>query len=235
MESRKQMTFYSSFWEAINGLQKKDQLPVLRATISYGLCGCHEEKLSVTQAAIFALIKPILDASRKKATGGKHGGSKGKASCKDNESIPQASHKDNASKKENENEVEIEVEVEIENECLLSSTATAAEDNAAAEVCDMFTEFWDKFPNKVGLTESKEAWDKLCTDAGVQAQIMEGLGRWNRSIEWEKENGRFVPRPAKWLIELRWKEYPREKIPQGASGVLGEAELEAVRRLLKEG
>lgn len=224
MESRKQMTFYSSFWEAINALPKKDQLPVMRATIEYGLNGTHSEKLSVSQSAFFSLIKPNLDASRKKASSGKAGGSKAKAN-----------DKQNASEKENEYEIEYEYEGEYEKESLLSSSATAAEDNKAAAATPAgFDLFWEKYPNNVCVKDAIDAWKDVCITEGTAALILAGLDRWLNSLEWEKENGRYIPRPAKWLSELRWQEHPKEKVPMGATGKLGDAELEAIQRLLKE-
>lgn len=109
MEHRKQMTFYVSFWEAINNLTRKDQLPVIRATIEYGLFGEHNENLTTSQKAFFALIKPTLDNSRKKASSGKQGGSKSKASRKQNESEGEGEY---------EAEYKGEAEYEAENECL---------------------------------------------------------------------------------------------------------------------
>ena len=73
---RSQMTFYASFWDAINSLPKRDQLPVFRAVISYGLSGDHKEALTPTQNAFFTLMQPVLDSSRKKAANGKQNGSK---------------------------------------------------------------------------------------------------------------------------------------------------------------
>ena len=228
------MTFYSSFWEAINALPKKDQLPVMRATIEYGLNGTHSEKLSVSQSAFFSLIKPNLDASRKKASSGKAGGSKAKANDKQTASKTEANGKQTASEKENENEIEYEYEVEIEKESLLSSSATAAEDNkAAAAMPAGFDIFWEKFPNQVCMREAADAWKDICVNENTPAQILAGLDRWCNSLEWEKENGRYIPRPARWLSDLRWQEHPKEKIPMGA-GELGKAELEAIQRLLKE-
>ena len=231
------MTFYSSFWEAINALPKKDQLPVMRATIEYGLNGTHSEKLTVSQSAFFSLIKPNLDASRKKASSGKAGGSKAKANDKQTASKTEANSKQTASEKEKENEIEneYEVEVEIEKESLLSSSATAAEDNKAAAATPAgFDLFWEKYPNKVCMREAADAWKDICVNENTPAQILAGLDRWRNSLEWEKENGRYIPRPARWLSDLRWQEHPKEKIPMGA-GELGKAELEAIQRLLKEG
>jgi DNA replication protein DnaD len=107
MDERGQFTFYRSFWEAVKSLPKKDRLPVLEAIISYALDGTFPEGLSQSQSAFFLLVKPNLDASRKKAANGKQGGSK-----------PKANGKQNASKKEREKEKEgeIEIENEIENE-----------------------------------------------------------------------------------------------------------------------
>ena len=105
MDKRSQFTFYRSFWEAVQSLPKKDRLPVLEAIISYALDGVTPSNLTQSQSAFFLLVKPNLDASRKKAANGKQGGSKPKA----NGSKTQA-------KKEREKEVEIEKEYEIENE-----------------------------------------------------------------------------------------------------------------------
>lgn len=133
MADRKQMTFYASFWDAINNLGKKDQLPVFRAVVSYGLTGTHEENLTVSQNAFFSLMKPVLDSSRRKAEIGKQGGSKAKANSKQSESKPQANSKQTASEGEKENEIEIEketeieYEIEIENECLIDLSGGGGE------------------------------------------------------------------------------------------------------------
>ena len=118
MQNRKQMTFYVSFWEAINNLAKKDQLPVIRATIEYGLFGEHNESLTASQKAFFALIKPTLDNSRKKASSGKQGGSKSKANRKQSESEGEGEY---------EAEYKGEAEYEAENECLIDLSGGGGE------------------------------------------------------------------------------------------------------------
>ncbi|MBR5948246.1 MAG: hypothetical protein IKZ82_06305 [Clostridia bacterium] len=69
---RKQFTFYRSFWEATDGLSKKDQTSILTAIIKYALDGDEpgEKDLSATGKRIFGLIKPTLEASRKKSAAG---------------------------------------------------------------------------------------------------------------------------------------------------------------------
>lgn len=117
---RKQFTFYGSFYMAIQGMKRKsDQADLYNAICQYALYG-EEPALSPSLQGIFELIRPNLDASRRKAENGKRGGnqaSKAKANGKQTRSKPKASRKQTASEKENEIENEIEVEKEIEDEC----------------------------------------------------------------------------------------------------------------------
>lgn len=134
---RSQMTFYASFWDAIDSLSKKDQLPVFRAVVSYGLYGEHSEKLTPSQNAFFTLMQPVLDSSRKKAANGKHGGSKSKANGKQN-----------ATEKEGEKENEGEIEYESKK---------------AAD----FERFWQAYPRKVGRVKAEAAFAKVAEDISV--------------------------------------------------------------------
>lgn len=113
---RGQFTFYRSYYEAVKHLNKSDRAAVLMAICAYAL---DEElpSLSGTPAAIFALVKPTLDTSRKKAESGKRGGEH-EANGKQNASKPQANGKQNAREKEKEKENEKEGENEIEYECI---------------------------------------------------------------------------------------------------------------------
>ena len=129
-EKRKQFTFYRSFWESVQVLPKKDRLPILEAIISYALDGGEPKGLSQSQSAFFMLVKPNLDASRKKANSGKQGGSK-----------RQANSKQSQSEKEKENEVEkeneIEVEIEKEKESYISISGGGDGAGACASEADL--------------------------------------------------------------------------------------------------
>lgn len=120
MDDRKQFTFYVSYWEAIEELPAKSQLPVLKAIIKYALFGEEPKSLSGACRSIFLLVKPTLDASRKKAANGKQGGSKPKANRKQ---TPREKENEKESEGEKENENENEVEEEIEKESLSLSGA----------------------------------------------------------------------------------------------------------------
>lgn len=107
--NRAQFTFYRSFYDAIKVLPKKEQTAVVLAICAYALDN-EEPKLTGTASAIFTLVRPTLDASRKKAESGKRGGE-----AKQTESKPEAKPKQTAREKEGENEKE--GEIEKENEC----------------------------------------------------------------------------------------------------------------------
>lgn len=137
------MTFYASFWDAIDSLPKKDQLPLFRAVVSYGLTGCHNEILSPAQNAFFALMQPNLDSSRKKAVSGKQGGSKPKANGKQNE-------REKEREKENENEIE-------------------NESKKAAN----FDRFWEAYPRKVGKVKALAAFQKVTVPVDLLLSAIE--------------------------------------------------------------
>lgn len=75
---------------------------------------------------------------------------------------------------------------------------------------DGFDSFWESYPKKRNRAEAKAIWDKAGCSM-LQAEIAEGLRRWNGSTDWSKENGKFIPQPARWLEDERWKESPRDK------------------------
>ena len=81
MAERKSFTFFISYWEAIEELPEKEQLPVLKAIIKYAFFG-EEPKFKGIKQAVFLLVKPTLDKSKQKAANGKQGGSKPKANRK---------------------------------------------------------------------------------------------------------------------------------------------------------
>ncbi len=214
---RSQMTFYASFWDAINSLHKRDQLPVFRAVISYGLSGDHKEDLTPTQNAFFTLMQPVLDSSRKKAANGKQGGSK-----------PEANGKQTEREKERENEKE--KEVEIENECKKKGSGPAPTKQAKKSFGDFG---WVK------LTD--EEYHRLLNDLG-EAEV-------KRCIAYVDESAQSTGNKNKWRdwnLVIRkcsrdgWgkAQYGGSKKAityLGATGEVGDAEKENIRRLLAEG
>ena len=125
MENRSQFTFYESFYHALRRIKKKaDRADAYDAICAYALFGTEPDMdaLSDAVAIAFSLVKPNLEASRRKAVSGKKGGL-GKQTTDDGDadegSKLQANAKQSESKKEKEkeNKIENKKENEIENEC----------------------------------------------------------------------------------------------------------------------
>lgn len=242
MEERKQFTFYLSIFKAIRKIKKKtDRADAYDAICAYALFGEEPELEAMTDSVsiAFELIRPVLDASRRKSKSGKQGGSK----PKQNESKPEANGKQTGSKpaesaskgeKEKEEEEEIEEEVEIEHECV-KRACTESKPQAEGR---SFTAFWDDYPAKINREEAWETWKAINPDAQTVGRIKAGLDAWKRSPQWTEDGGRYIPSAAKWLKDRRWEVMPpagKQKVPMGASGTLGAAELEAIQRVLREG
>lgn len=240
MEERKQFTFYSSIFKAIRKIKKKtDRADAYDAICAYALFGEEPDLEAMTDSVsiAFELIRPVLDASRIKSKSGKQGGSKPKQNeSKQEAKVKQTGSKpdESASKGEKEKEVEIENEVEIEHECV---KCAGAESKPQAEGRS-FTAFWEDYPAKINREEAWETWKAINPDAQTVGRIKAGLEAWKRSPQWTEDGGRYIPSAAKWLKDRRWEVLPpagKQKVPMGASGTLGAAELEAIQRVLREG
>ena len=219
---RGQFTFYRSFWEGVKRLSQKDRLAVLEAIIEYGLNG-RERELTPRQEGIFVLIRPVLATGRKKARGGKH----------DRKTNPRQ-EQDNGKKKE----VEIELEKELEKELDTQTEIDRGKAGECVSVEDFFEDFWKMYPVKVGREETYALWQALKLGEREYRQIMASISAWEKTPRWQNEGGRYIPHPAKFLSAGYWKNVPqppaRQEIPKGATGELGQAELENIQRLLKE-
>lgn len=73
---RDSILFYRSFYDAIKALPKKHQLSALEAILEYGLNGIEPESDGVVNA-IFALIKPQVDANNRRFVNGSKGAEHG--------------------------------------------------------------------------------------------------------------------------------------------------------------
>lgn len=219
MSGRNQFTFYRSFWEAVRGLERKDQLPVLSAVIEYALDGKEPANLTKTQTAFFLLTRPTLDASRRKAENGKQGGSKTKANGKQ-----PGSKKENKKENEKENEDKKENEIEGEN------------DKEHPLSNDLFHLFWDRYPaiGRGDRGEALAAWEALGLDEHGMRDILRKLDAWKASKRWTDDGGAYVPNIRNFLDRKRAYIHTA---PAG-NGIpcmtLGEAELGAIRRILDD-
>ena len=121
-EARSQFTFYRSFFEAVFKIKNKAaRAEAYDAICKYALFNDAPDvdKMSDAAAIAFMLIKPNLDASRRKAKSGKSGGSSKQTAIKTEANSKQSGSKTEANDKREQpaSEKEKEREKEKENEC----------------------------------------------------------------------------------------------------------------------
>ncbi|MBS1198483.1 MAG: hypothetical protein H6R18_2268 [Proteobacteria bacterium] len=78
-----------------------------------------------------------------------------------------------------------------------------------------FAEFWRQYPRKDKLAgnrqgEALQVWEALNleTDTDLRLKVMQSLILFCNSVNWKREDGRYVPKPSVWLRELRWANPP---------------------------
>lgn len=170
MFDRTQFTFYESFYKAISRIKdKSERAETYDAICAYALYGIVPDidSLPESSAIAFELIKPNLDASRRKAKGGQAKNKKvSDANDEDIEKIPQrceedsdkiriTSSKDTSNKKKKEKEKEIEIEKEVENECYIegADATVPTPDPVAVVLAD--------YLNRINPTASPSSLEEL--------------------------------------------------------------------------
>ena len=70
-----------------------------------------------------------------------------------------------------------------------------------------FGEFWQLYPRKSGRREAERAWaDTVGEDEELYLTVMEALGRQVFWEQWQRDGGRFIPYPARWLEQRLWED-----------------------------
>lgn len=73
-----------------------------------------------------------------------------------------------------------------------------------------FEKFWSEYPKKVSKKKAEQVFIKI--NPNLEA-VLSGLARWKQTDQWKKDSGQFIPYPATWLYQERWK----DDVPKGKS------------------
>lgn len=215
---RTQFTFYESFYKAAKRIKDPTaRAEVYDAICEYALYGNEPDidALSEMAAIAFELIKPNLDASRKKAESGKLGGRKkqSESNLEANESKTEAKRKQkeaseqqeqSVSKKENkiENKIENKMEKKSYNAALENAAAAPAEDSrldtGLSDIIRRYEEDIGSFPRSA--LDSLQRWRQTLGDDLIALAIGEAAENNARSwryidrvlSSWQKEGVRTV-------------------------------------------
>ena len=72
-------------------------------------------------------------------------------------------------------------------------------------VSDNFDVFWNQYPKKAGKDEARKAWDKKQPPID---EVLKALDWQKQSEQWQKNGGQYIPNPATYLNQGRWKDEP---------------------------
>jgi hypothetical protein len=76
------------------------------------------------------------------------------------------------------------------------------EENGEKE--NAFAVFWEAYPKKRGKGAALKSWRKLRPNAELASEIVAAVKAQSRSSDWLKNNGQYIPYPAKWLNGECW-------------------------------
>jgi hypothetical protein len=75
----------------------------------------------------------------------------------------------------------------------------------ALVVTDNFDVFWKAYPKKSAPDAAKKSWNKLKPNI---TEVLNALQWQKQSEQWQKNGGQFIPNPATYLNQGRWKDEP---------------------------
>ena len=69
-----------------------------------------------------------------------------------------------------------------------------------------FDVFWKAYPKKKAKESARKAWLKLKPSESLVNEIIQAVERSAKSVDWQKENGKYIPLPATYLNGKRWED-----------------------------
>ena len=92
-----------------------------------------------------------------------------------------------------------------------SSGLTAGEKESRGGAGDIwdpeaFERFWKLYPKKKDKAKAIQEWNKLKADRKLMRKMSAALGAQMASEEWQRDNGRAIPYPCRWLSHRRWED-----------------------------
>jgi len=71
-----------------------------------------------------------------------------------------------------------------------------------------FELFWNNYPNRTGKDKALQSWKKAKPKID---EVLYALSWQAESEQWTKDNGQFIPNPATYINQGRWKDEPVKK------------------------
>lgn len=247
MEEKKSFAMFRDYLEYMEGMTDQDIGAAMRAVWMVAN-GQEPPELSGVAWMFFTIVKRDMERASVRAQASRENGAKGGRPKKeeplsgqqqetpgetDEKPVEETQEKprDNP-KKPNQNQKKPEKSL---HKTVDIDSNKDSKEALSARACVGFAEFWEKYPKKADHQDAMNAWKELSPTEETQRQIFDALDRAKSSAQWLEENGRYIPRAAKWLREHQWanvvplhfstRSYDTEELEEMATFDL----LEAVR------
>jgi hypothetical protein len=69
-----------------------------------------------------------------------------------------------------------------------------------------FDLFWKAYPKKTAKQDALKAFNKLSVDTKLLETMLSAIEKQKSSIQWQQNNGQYIPQAAKWLNGERWED-----------------------------
>lgn len=71
---------------------------------------------------------------------------------------------------------------------------------------EYFSIFWASYPKKVGKGAAEKSWKKIRPTKDLLEKMLNAIETAKQSMQWNKDNGQYIPNPATWLNQKRWED-----------------------------
>ena len=203
-EKQATFKFFRSFYEAALEIEDPaEQAAFFRAICAYALDHETAEIRGIT-AAMFRLVKPVIDKSFINAQKGRAGGLKSQQlypnSTKTDTSAFYPAPSTAPSTAPTTAPTDARIREEGRKEDGRKEEGREEEQKAQEQA---FSLFWQAYPRKVGKQEAFAAF--LDTKVEITT-LLQALERHKASEEWQRQSGRFIPNPANYLRARRFED-----------------------------
>ena len=215
MAGKKSFVLYTDNAEQFEMLSDEQAGKLIKAIFSYSENKITPDFADGMLTMAFSFIKGQIDRDsekweetrKKRAEAGRKGGKQNQAN-QANASFAKQIKQNQANQAVNVNDnVNVNVNDNVINIPPISPKGDKPEIKPEKEsFSESFNDFWKAYPKKVSKTTALRAWNKLKPNDNLVREILSALERQKTSVQWQKDNGQFVPYPATWLNGRRWED-----------------------------
>ena len=176
----------NAYFERLYGLSERTIIRLIRALESAGYIRIADADGGASRRKIYAGVNPMAETPDK------------------NVSTPRQKCQGGGDKNVTQNKKEIRKEIN-----------PPKAPQGAADVWDpeAWDRFWKLYPKHKDKAKALKEWNRLKADRKLMREMSAALRAQIASEEWQRDNGRAIPYPCRWLSHRRWEDELTERAP----------------------